>query len=340
MTAHSDPDLGRTRPSARTNCAACARSRRWRTGPEPDRSRRPRRTDVAGRGRRPETSRRCPRKQQQQRKRWTAPCPTARRCSRPHRNPPGAAGGCCLAAAWLRLRLARRPGHPGRGVLPGLAHRPAPDGHDVYDEAALSFAGHAVAQDGIWLSTRAHMQTETPGDYSKRYNWALDPRSTSSSWGNAYRLWGETETVARSVGLVCNALACSSPSPPPWRSSGRRRRPGDAARAAGVRRHRSGALRDQPVRHPERPGCWISTAPCWWRRSPCSTFFYVLLLRSPRPLRSPVTWFLLGLVTFGLASRWARRPPPSPWLPPPPGAVCWASALGARCACWWTSRWW
>ena len=43
----------------------------------------------------------------------------------------------------------------------------------VYDEAAFSFAGHAVAQTGIPLSNVGHMQTETPGDYSKRYNWAL-----------------------------------------------------------------------------------------------------------------------------------------------------------------------
>ena len=78
----------------------------------------------------------------------------------------------------------------------------------VYDEAAFAFAGHAVAQSGIPLSNVGHMQTETPGDFSQRFNWALwHPPLYVFLLGNAFRLWGESETVARLVGVACNALA-------------------------------------------------------------------------------------------------------------------------------------
>jgi len=177
----------------------------------------------------------------------------------------------------------------------------------VYDEAAFSFAGHAVAQTGIPLSNVGHMQTETPGDYSKRYNWALwHPPLYVFILGHAYRLWGETETVARSVGLVCNALAAlfafATALVLLWRDgAGRVRRAAPVFAATGVALYATNPFVIQSALLLDIDGTVLVAS------ISMLTFFYVLLLRSPRPLRSPVTWFLLGLVTFGLAlSLWAK----------------------------------
>ena len=133
------------------------------------------------------------------------------------------------------LQTPPQPARRGRGAAPGLAPgfasawlaalvilggafflawriaQPQMARPYVYDEAAFSFAGHAVAQTGIPLSNVGHMQTETPGDFSKRYNWALwHPPLYVFMLGNAYRLWGETETVpARRGGLQRPRRRCS-----------------------------------------------------------------------------------------------------------------------------------
>src|SRR5688500_20219150 len=78
----------------------------------------------------------------------------------------------------------------------------------VYDEAAFAFAARAVAETGIPLSNVGHMQFETAGDFSKRFNWALwHPPLYVFGLGWAFRAWGESERTAGLFGVVGGARA-------------------------------------------------------------------------------------------------------------------------------------
>lgn len=177
----------------------------------------------------------------------------------------------------------------------------------VYDEAAFAFAGHAVAQTGLPYSNVGHIQEETPGDFSKRFNWALwHPPLYLYVLGFAFRTWGETETVARTVGVVCNGavavllfvagtlIARAEP------HVGR-------ARAAPVLAGLSSLLYTTNPLVQQSALLLDIDGTVLVLSITLLTVTYLLLMRSNRPLRHPVTWMLLGLVTFCLAlSLWAK----------------------------------
>ena len=171
----------------------------------------------------------------------------------------------------------------------------------VYDEAAFAFAGHAVAQSGIPLSNVGHMQTETPGDFSQRFNWALwHPPLYVFLLGNAFRLWGESETVARLVGVACNALAALlvflTALVVLWRDgAGQRRRAAPVFAAVGAALYLTNPFVVQSALLLDIDGTVLVASIA------LLAFLYVLFLRFGNGLRRPLTWLLLGMVTFAFA---------------------------------------
>ncbi|MDQ3699697.1 MAG: hypothetical protein M3442_02120, partial [Chloroflexota bacterium] len=172
----------------------------------------------------------------------------------------------------------------------------------VYDEAAFAFAGHAVAETGIPLSNVGHMQTETPGDFSQRFNWALwHPPLYVFTLGLAFRQWGESETVARSVGIACNAVAAllvfATATAVLWRET----RAAPIFAAVGTAFYVTNPFVIQSALLLDIDGTVLVLSIA------LLTFVYILLLRSGQPLRRPSTWLLLGLATFAFAlSLWAK----------------------------------
>jgi hypothetical protein len=151
------------------------------------------------------------------------------------------------------------------------------------------------------------MQTETPGDFSQRFNWALwHPPLYVFLLGNAFRQWGENETVARLVGLACNALAAllvfATALIVLWRGAdGRVRRAAPAFAATGAAVYVTNPFVIQSALLLDIDGTVLVASIA------LLALAYVLVLRSRRPLGSPMTWFLLGLATSAFAlSLWAK----------------------------------
>lgn len=172
----------------------------------------------------------------------------------------------------------------------------------VYDEAAFAFAAHAVAETGIPLSNVGHMQTETPGDFSQRFNWALwHPPLYVFTLGLAFRQWGESETVARSVGIACNAVAALLVFATATAVLRRETRAAPVFAAVGTAFYVTNPFVIQSALLLDIDGTVLVLSIA------LLTFVYVLLLRSGQPLRRPVTWLLLGLATLAFAlSLWAK----------------------------------
>jgi hypothetical protein len=172
----------------------------------------------------------------------------------------------------------------------------------VFDEAAFAFAGQAVARTGVPYSNVGHMQSETPGDFSKRYNWALwHPPLYLFILGAAFRHWGETETVARLVGVVCGgvagALVFATATVLLWP----RTRAAPVYAALGTVLYVLNPLVLQSALLLDIDGTVLVATIA------LLTLALVLVLGSSRPVLSPATWFLLGLATFCFAlSLWAK----------------------------------
>jgi hypothetical protein len=172
----------------------------------------------------------------------------------------------------------------------------------VYDEAAFAFAGRAVAHTGIPYSNVGYMQSETPGDFSKRFNWALwHPPLYLFILGAAFRQWGETETVARLIGVVCNAVAALLVFATATALLWQRTRAAPVYAAAATALYVLNPLVLQSALLLDIDGTVLVATIA------LLTLAYLLVLGSSRPLRSPTTWFLLGLASFCLAlSLWSK----------------------------------
>jgi hypothetical protein len=172
----------------------------------------------------------------------------------------------------------------------------------VYDEAAFAFAGHAVAETGLPFSNLGHLQTLVPGDFSKRFNWALwHPPLYIFALGEAYARFGETERTARMLGVATGAvtgllvflttLAVSS--------TASRGAPIFAAVAATL--YVTNPFTIQSALLLDIDGTVLVTAIAF------ALLAYVLLLGNPRPLRHPLTWVLTALATCAVAlCLWAK----------------------------------
>ncbi|HEX2036633.1 MAG TPA: hypothetical protein VHS99_20820 [Chloroflexota bacterium] len=172
----------------------------------------------------------------------------------------------------------------------------------VYDEAAFAFAGKAVAQTGLPLSNVGHMQTETPGDFSRRFNWALwHPPLYVFTLGYAFRQWGETETVARLLGVVCNAatalLVFATATVTLWR----RTRAAPVYAAAGSALYVTNPFVIQSSMLLDIDGTVLVVTIA------LLALAYVLVMQITRPLSHPLTWGLLALAALSLGlSLWAK----------------------------------
>jgi hypothetical protein len=203
-----------------------------------------------------------------------------------------------VMAAWLAaLAIAAGAGYLSWGFIVPQLGKPY-----VYDEAAFAFAGHAVAQTGLPYSNVGHMQAEIPGDFSKRFNWALwHPPLYVFTLGFAFRQWGETEQVARLVGVVLNAfvalLVFATATGVLWR----RTLAAPIYGAVGLALYVTSPFVVQSALLLDIDGTVLVASVAWL------AFVYVLLLRSTRPLSHPVTWLLLGLAAVSLGlSLWAK----------------------------------
>jgi hypothetical protein len=172
----------------------------------------------------------------------------------------------------------------------------------VYDEAAFAFAGHAVAQTGVPYSNVGHMQAEVPGDFSKRFNWALwHPPLYVFALGYAFRQWGETEQVARLLGVALNAFTALIVFATATIVLWRRTRAAPIYAAIGLALYVTSPFVIQSALLLDIDGTVLVASVSWL------AFVYVMLLRSNRPLRHPLTWTLLGLAALSFAlSLWAK----------------------------------
>jgi hypothetical protein len=172
----------------------------------------------------------------------------------------------------------------------------------VYDEAAFAFGGRAVAETGLPYSNVGHIQEETPGDFSKRFNWALwHPPLYLYLLGFAFRQWGETEMVARALGVACNGLVAIVLFLIGTLAFAGRTRAAPVYAALGSLLYTTNPLVQQSALLLDIDGTVLVASIA------LLTLAYVLLFRSNRPLRHPATWLLLGLVTFCFAlSLWAK----------------------------------
>ncbi|HEU5318547.1 MAG TPA: hypothetical protein VFX49_20710, partial [Chloroflexota bacterium] len=172
----------------------------------------------------------------------------------------------------------------------------------VYDEAAFAFAGHAVAQSGAPLSNVGHMQAEVPGDFSKRFNWALwHPPLYVFTLGWAFGQWGESEQTARLVGVACNALAALFAFLTGVVALWGRTRAAPLYSAIGTALYLTNPYVIQSALLLDIDGTVLVASIA------LLALLYTVLLRAPLRLRSPWTWLLLGMTTaaFGL-SMWAK----------------------------------
>ncbi|HXI17870.1 MAG TPA: hypothetical protein VNM48_16030, partial [Chloroflexota bacterium] len=172
----------------------------------------------------------------------------------------------------------------------------------VYDEAAFAFAGHAVAETGIPLSNVGHMQTETPGDFSKRFNWALwHPPLYVFTLGYAFREWGETEQTARLVGVACNALAALFAFGAGTIALWGRTRAAPLYAAAGAAVYVTNPFVIQSALLLDIDGTVLVASVA------LLLLLYTALLRLPSSLRSRWVWLLMGATAFAFGvSLWAK----------------------------------
>jgi hypothetical protein len=172
----------------------------------------------------------------------------------------------------------------------------------TYDEAAFAFAGHAVAETGVPLSNVGHMQTETPGDFSRRFNWALwHPPLYVYVLGYVFSRWGESEPPARLIGVICNGAVALLVFLTASVILLRRSRAAPLYAAAGTALYATHPFVIQSALLLDIDGTVLVTSVA------LLAFAYVLLLSNRRPLRHPLTWLLLGLVAVCLAvSLWAK----------------------------------
>lgn len=172
----------------------------------------------------------------------------------------------------------------------------------AYDEAAFAFAGRAVAQTGLPYSNVGHLQTETPGDFSKRFNWALwHPPLYVYALGYAFRLWGEAEPVARLVGVICNAVVALLVFVTGTLILAERTRAAAIYAALGAGLYVTNPLVIQSALLLDIDGTVLVASVA------LVTLVFVLLLRSTRPLHHPRTWALMGLAACCFAlSLWAK----------------------------------
>lgn len=172
----------------------------------------------------------------------------------------------------------------------------------VYDEAAFAFAARAVAETGIPLSNVGHMQFETAGDFSKRFNWALwHPPLYVFGLGWAFREWGENEQTARLFGVVCNALAALFAFGMGTIALWGRTKAAPLYAAAGAAMYVSNPFVIQSALLLDIDGTVLVASIA------LLGLLYTVLLRVPLPLRSRWTWLLMGMTAgaFGL-SMWAK----------------------------------
>jgi hypothetical protein len=172
----------------------------------------------------------------------------------------------------------------------------------VYDEAAFAFAGKAVAQTGIPLSNVGHMQFETAGDFSKRFNWALwHPPLYVFTLGWAFKQFGESEQTARMVGVVCNALAALFAFGTATLALHGRTRAAPLYAAAGTAFYVTNPFVIQSALLLDIDGTVLVASIA------LLGLLYTALLKLPSGIRSPWTWLLMGLTAcaFGL-SMWAK----------------------------------
>ncbi|MGI8424843.1 MAG: hypothetical protein ACR2NO_12170 [Chloroflexota bacterium] len=172
----------------------------------------------------------------------------------------------------------------------------------VYDEAAFAFAARAVAETGIPLSNVGHLQFETAGDFSKRFNWALwHPPLYVFTLGWAFREWGETEQTARLFGVVCNALAALFAFAAGTIALWGRTQAAPLYAAAGAALYVTNPFVIQSALLLDIDGTVLVATIA------LLGLLYTVLLRSPLPLRSKRTWLLMGMTSaaFGL-SLWAK----------------------------------
>jgi len=172
----------------------------------------------------------------------------------------------------------------------------------VYDEAAFAFAAHAVAETGIPLSNVGHMQTETPGDFSKRFNWALwHPPLYVFTLGYAFREWGETEQTARLVGVACNALAALFAFAAGTIALWGRTRAAPLYAAAGTAVYVTNPFVIQSALLLDIDGTVLVVSVA------LLLLLYTGLFRLPTPLRSRWTWLLMRAAAFAFGlSLWAK----------------------------------
>ena len=172
----------------------------------------------------------------------------------------------------------------------------------VYDEAAFSFAGRAVAQTGLPLSNVGYLQFDMTGDFSKRFNWALwHPPLYVFSLGWAFRQWGETEQTARLLGVACNALAALFAFGMGTIALWGRTKAAPLYAAAGTALYVTNPYVIQSALLLDIDGTVLVASIA------LLGLLYTLMLRSPLPLRSRWTWLLMGMTTAAFAlSLWAK----------------------------------
>ena len=202
------------------------------------------------------------------------------------------------ALAWvLAVALLAGAGYLSWTLIQPQLHKPY-----VYDEAAFAFAARAAAETGIPLSNVGHMQFETAGDFSKRFNWALwHPPLYVFGLGWAFREWGESEQTARLFGVACNALAALFAFAAGTIALWGRTKAAPLYAAAGAALYVTNPFVIQSALMLDIDGTVLVASIA------LLGLLYTLLLRAPLPLRSRWTWLLLGLTTAAFAlSMWAK----------------------------------
>lgn len=202
------------------------------------------------------------------------------------------------AATWIAaIALLAGAGYAAWWVIEPQLTKPY-----VYDEAAFSFAGHAVATTGLPLSNVGHMQAEIPGDFSKRFNWALwHPPAYVFTLGWAFREFGETEYTARMVGVLCNAVAALFAFLAGTIALSSRTRAAPLYAAAGAAMYVTNPFVIQSALLLDIDGTVLVAS------ISLLLLLYTVLLRLRTSLKSPWTWLVVGMTAsaFGL-SLWCK----------------------------------